>query len=93
MNKSNVIEPEEREGISDPLTELLREGAQRFSSRTGIADRSGTGNGSDSQGPCKDRGSGDVSVRTGAALCAENEITGSRAAMVVSEGRQQRRDG
>ena len=30
MNKSNVIEPEEREGIADPLTELLREGAQQL---------------------------------------------------------------
>ena len=27
MNKSNVIEPEEREGIADPLTELLRHAA------------------------------------------------------------------
>ena len=26
MNKSNIIEQEEREGIADPLTELLREG-------------------------------------------------------------------
>ena len=30
INKSNVIEPEEREGIADPLTELLREGAQQL---------------------------------------------------------------
>ena len=29
-NKSNVIKPEEREGIADPLTELLREGAQQL---------------------------------------------------------------
>ena len=26
MSKSNVVEPEDREGIADPLTELLREG-------------------------------------------------------------------
>ena len=30
MNKSNVIEPEDREGIADPLRELLREGAQQL---------------------------------------------------------------
>ena len=30
MMKSNVIDSEDREGIADPLTELLREGAQRL---------------------------------------------------------------
>ena len=30
MNKSNVIEREDREGIADPLTELLRAGAQQL---------------------------------------------------------------
>ena len=30
MLKINVIEPEDREGIADPLTELLREGAQQL---------------------------------------------------------------
>ena len=30
MNKSNVSEPEEREGIADPLTELLRAGEQQL---------------------------------------------------------------
>ena len=30
MNKSNVIESEDREGIADPLRELLREGAQQL---------------------------------------------------------------
>ena len=30
MNKSNVSEREDREGIADPLTELLREGAQQL---------------------------------------------------------------
>ena len=30
MNRSNVIEPEDREGIAGPLTALLREGAQQL---------------------------------------------------------------
>ena len=30
MSKSTVVEPEDREGIADPLTELLREGTQQL---------------------------------------------------------------
>ena len=93
MSKSNVNGPEGRETIGDPVTELLRVGAQQliqqaveaelaellsqhgdrrtetgnagvvrngYSTRTRTADRPGSGNGANSEGPCQDRRSCDV---------------------------------
>ena len=39
MSKSNVIGLEDRERIIDPLTELLREGAQRLIPRWSLQNR------------------------------------------------------
>ena len=117
--------PEGRETIGDPVTELLRVGAQqliqqaveaelaellsqrgdrrtetgnagvaqRLSTRTRTADRPGSGNGANSEGPCQDRRSCDVPIGAGTALHSEDEVAGSSGAVVVFERRLQRRDG
>ena len=124
MKKNNVLEFAGRDTIYDPLTDLLRSGAQQLINQaveaelqellsqhsgrrtewprrcgsqwsftgTRTADRIGTGDGQDSKGSLKDRGTRDVPISPCSALCPQDEVSGGGIAMAVSEGHIKWRD-
>ncbi len=126
MSKNNVVKLAGRDTIIDPLTELLRSGAEQLiyqaveaellellaehverrteDGKTGVVrnghlparklqNRIGAGHGQDPQNTSEDRRAGDVPISSGAAVCTQDEVTGSGAAVALPEGDFQWRDG
>ncbi len=77
MDKNNVIELECRVIGTDPLTELLKEGARKLLARAVES---------------KGRPTGKLSVGAGATVHSQNAFTGSGRTLAVFEGRFQRRN-
>ncbi len=125
MNKNNVVKLAGRDTIIDPLTELLRSGAEQLiyqaveaellellaehverrteDGKTGMV-RNGTcqlvncrqdwgRHGQDPQSLREDRRAGDVPISSGAAVCTQDEVTGSGTAVALPEEDFQWRDG
>ncbi len=125
MSKNNVVKLAGRDTIIDPLTELLRSGAEQLiyqaveaellellaehverrteDGKTGVvrnghlpARKLQTGLGPVTVKIPKIRaktGAGDVPISSGAAVCTQDEVTGSGAAVALPEGDFQWRDG